>query len=414
MSNVMLKHSDYNADVIRAQFPIFKQTVNGQPLAFLDTAASAQKPQAVVDSLTETLTTHYANIHRGLYQFSQTTTTKFEGARSKVAQFINSASTNSIVFTRSATEAINLVAACWGGVHLRPGDEIIITALEHHANIVPWQLIADKTGARIIVAPLADQGDVTADSIIALMTPRTKMLAITAMSNVLGTILPVQQIVLEAKKRGVTTLIDGCQAVMHGAVDVQALDCDFYVFSGHKLYGPTGVGVLYGREEILNAMPPYQGGGDMIDRVSHSGTTYKNAPARFEAGTPAIAEVIALGAAIDFLQHYGMGMIAAHEQSVFDYAEEQLRAIPGLHLWGQAPHRASILAFTIDNCPPSDIAMILDQKGVCVRVGHHCAMPLMECLGVPAVVRASIGMYTTLSDIDALVVGLKTAQRLLG
>ncbi len=401
----------FDAATVCADFPIFK---NNPSVIYLDTASSAQKPQVVIDSLTETLTTHYANIHRGLYHFSQATTTKFEAARGKVAQFINAATPNSIVFTRSATEAINLVAASWGSANLQPGDEIIITMLEHHANIVPWQLIAEKTGAKIVVAPITDEGDIRAADVIACFTARTKLLAITAMSNVLGTIVPMQEIVARAKAQNITTLIDACQIVMHQSVDVQRLDCDFLVFSSHKLYGPNGVGVLYGREDVLNAMPPYQGGGDMIERVCHTGTTFKQAPARFEAGTPPIAEVIALGVAIDYLQSYGLDAIATHEQDVFTYAEQQLQTIPGLKLWGQAAQRASILAFTIDSCPPSDIAMILDQKHICVRVGHHCAMPLLERLGVSALVRASVGMYTTRDDIDALVAGLKTAQKLLG
>ncbi|HEY1097003.1 MAG TPA: SufS family cysteine desulfurase, partial [Alphaproteobacteria bacterium] len=380
---------DFDGAKARSDFPIFKQKVNGQKLVYLDTAASAQKPQAVIDSLNETLTTHYANIHRGLYQFSQITTTKFEQARHKTAGFINAASPNSIVFTRSATEAINLVAACWGAAFLKEGDEIVITQLEHHANIVPWQMIAAKTGAKIVVAPITPYGDVRADDVIACFTPKTKMLAISAMSNVLGTIIPVKDIIATAKEKNITTLVDGCQIVMHQQIDVQDLGCDFFTFSGHKIYGPNGVGVLYGREDLLNAMPPYQGGGDMIDSVSFDGTTYKQAPARFEAGTPPIAEVIALGAAIDYLQDCGLSRIAAYEKKIFTYAEEQLQAIPGLRLYGKAVQRASILAFTIDNCPPSDIGMILDQKGICVRVGHHCAMPLMECLSVKALVRAS-------------------------
>lgn len=403
----------FNVTAARADFPILSQTINGKPLVYLDSASSAQKPQSVIDSFTNTFTTHYANIHRGLYQFSQTSTTAFENARAKVAQFIHAPSEDNIVFMRSATEAINLVAACWGSIFLKPGDEIIVTQLEHHANIVPWQMIAEKTGAKIIVAPITDDGDVRADDVIACFTPRTKMLAITAMSNVLGTITPLQPIIKAAKERNITTLVDGCQIVMHDMVDVQHLDCDFFVFSGHKLYGPTGVGVLYGRSELLNAMPPYQGGGDMIDRVSFDGTTFKNAPARFEAGTPAIAEVIALGTAIDYLAQWDMTSLKAHEKSVFDYAEAQLQTIAGLRLYGRAAQRGGILAFTLDGCPPSDIAMILDQQGICVRVGHHCAMPLMECLAVPALIRASIGLYTTQAELDALVSGLKTAQKLL-
>jgi cysteine desulfurase/selenocysteine lyase len=415
MNLVPLKNEGrYDVHRVRQDFPIFQQQVHGQRLVYLDSGSSAQKPQAVLESLKETLTTHYANIHRGLYEFSQTTTTKFEQARQKVADFLHAPSSDQIVFTRSATEGLNLVAACWGGANLKAGDEIVITQLEHHANIVPWQMIAEKTGAKIIVAPITPYGDVRADDVIACFTSRTKIVAFSAMSNVLGTITPVKQIVAAAKERDIVTVVDACQAVMHQSVNVQDWDCDFLVFSAHKLYGPNGVGVLYGRTDLLNAMPPYQGGGDMIETVSFSGTTYKNAPARFEAGTPAIAEVIALGAAIDYVCGLGLDAIARHEKMIFDYAEEKLQAIAGLRLYGKAPDRASILAFTLDNCPSSDVGMILDQKGVCVRVGHHCAMPLMECLGVTALVRASIGLYTTTEDIDALVDGLHTAQRLLG
>jgi cysteine desulfurase/selenocysteine lyase len=415
MSVVALNNDGrYDVQRVRQDFPIFQQSVHGQRLTYLDSGSSAQKPQSVLDSLNTTLTTHYANIHRGLYEFSQTTTTKFEQARQKVADFICASVADEIVFTRSATEGINLVAACWGGENLQAGDEIVITELEHHANIVPWQMIAEKTGAKIVVAPITPYGDLRAEDVINCFTSRTKMVAFSAMSNVLGTITPVKEIIAAAKERGIVTLVDACQAVMHQNIHVQDWACDFLVFSAHKLYGPNGVGVLYGRTELLNAMPPYQGGGDMIESVSFAGTTYKNAPARFEAGTPAIAEVIALGAAIDYVTSLGLDAIARHEKMILDYAEDKLQTIAGLRLYGKAPQRASILAFTIDGCPSSDVGMILDQKGVCVRVGHHCAMPLMACLGVTSLIRASIGLYTTTDDIDALVDGLHTAQRLLG
>jgi cysteine desulfurase/selenocysteine lyase len=398
--------ADLNA---RAAFPVFVQNPD---LHFLDTAASAQKPQVVLDALQNALSDHYANIHRGLYDFSARSTADFEKARYKVAVFIK-AKENEIVFTRSATESINLVASSWGSANLKNGDEILITELEHHANIVPWQMIAEKTGAKLVVAPITDKGDIRAEDVIKLIGTKTKMVAVSHMSNALGTILPVAEIIAAAKKSGAATLIDGAQAVLHIPVDVKALGCDFYVFSGHKLYGPTGIGVLYGREEILNAMPPYQGGGDMIETVGFDKTTYKNAPARFEAGTPAIAEAIALGAAVDFVTGYGISQIAQYEQELYDYALHELQKIDGLHLYGQGFKRASILTFTIDGLNAADVAMILDKEKVCVRVGHHCAMPLLKRLCVPATIRASIGMYNNRADIDALVVGLNKAKKML-
>jgi len=408
-----LIHTDtpFDGAKVRADFPILRQPMNGKNLVFLDTAASAQKPQAVIDAFTKVFSTQYANVHRGLYKLSQDTTRDYESARGKVARFIN-AKPNEIVFTRNATEAINLVATSWGCANLKAGDEILITGLEHHANIVPWQMIAEQTGAKLVVAPITENGDVLALDVTKCITPRTRMLAISHMSNALGTILPVMELVLEiAKARGITTLLDGCQAIMHIPVDVKALDCDFYVFSGHKLYGPTGIGVLYGREEILNAMPPYQGGGDMIDTVTFETTTFKQAPARFEAGTPAIAEAIALGAAIDYLQSHGMANIARYEEEIYRYALERIATVPGLHLHGRALRRASILSFTVDWAHPSDVATILDKEGICVRVGHHCCMPLMQTLGVSATIRASIGMYNTKEDIDALINGLEKARK---
>ncbi len=394
---------------VRKEFPVFAKHPD---LHFLDTAASAQKPQAVLDVLNIALSDHYANIHRGLYDFSARMTADFENARRKVANFLK-ARENEIVFTRNATEAINLVAASWGSGNLKSGDEILITALEHHANIVPWQMIASNVGAKLVVAPITDKGDVLSVDVIKLINPKTKMVAVSHMSNALGTILPVAEIVAAAKRFGAATLLDGAQAVLHIPVDVKALDCDFYVFSGHKLYGPTGIGVLYGREEMLNAMPPYMGGGDMIEAVSFDKTTYKNAPARFEAGTPAIAEAIALGAAIDFVTGCGLANIAQYEQELYEYALHELQKIDGLKLYGQGFKRASILAFTIDGLNAADVAMILDKENICVRVGHHCAMPLLERLGVAATIRASIGMYNTRDDIDALILGLNKAKRML-
>jgi cysteine desulfurase / selenocysteine lyase len=411
LETILANENIFNVEEVRSEFPIFAQTMNGKPLVFLDSAASAQKPKAVIDIYQKLYTSTYANVHRGVYAFSQETTRQFEEARTKVAEFIH-ADMNEIVFTRNATEAINLVAACWGRVNLKVGDEILITGLEHHANIVPWQMIAEQTGAKLVVVPITAKGDVLAEDVVACITPKTKIMAISHMSNALGTILPVMELVLDvAKARGITTLLDGCQAITHIPVDVKKLNCDFYVFSGHKLYGPNGVGVLYGREALLNAMPPYQGGGDMIDVVSFEGTTFKPAPARFEAGTPAIAEVIALGAAIDYLQSWGMSNIARHEEEIYRYALERIATVEGLHLHGQALRRASILSFTVDWAHPSDVATILDKEGIAVRVGHHCCMPLMKTLGVTATIRASIAIYTTKGDIDALINGLEKARK---
>lgn len=394
----------------RQDFPILAQQMNGKKTVFLDSAASAQKPQCVIDAFAGLFGHHYANVHRGLYAFSQKTTAEFENARAKVARFIN-ARENEIVFTRNATEAVNLVAASWGRVNLQAGDEILITGLEHHANIVPWQMIAEQQGAKLVVVPVTATGDVLLDDIVSRMTKRTKIMAISHMSNALGTVLPVADAVRVAKERGITTLLDGCQAVTHHTVDMAALGCDFYVFSGHKLYGPTGIGVLYGREALLNAMPPYQGGGDMIDVVTFEKTTFKEAPSRFEAGTPAIAEAIALGVAIDYLTAIGMDNIARHEQAVYAYAIEKLQQIDGLTLYGQAQNRASILSFNVAWAHASDIATILDKEGVCVRVGHHCCMPLMQQLGVTATIRASIGLYNTCDDVDVLIAALEKAKK---
>ena len=400
--------SSFDSMSVRADFPVFAQHPK---LVFLDSAASAQKPQAVIDAM-KTAMTNYANVHRGVYGLSQNMTAAYEAARETVAAFIT-AEKEEIVFTRNATESINLVAASWGTANLKAGDEILITELEHHANIVPWQMIAEKTGARLVVAPITKNGDVLASDVIAKMTPRTKMVAVSHMSNVLGTILPVAEIIAAAKKIGAATLVDGCQAVVHQPIDVHALGCDFYVFSGHKLYGPTGIGVLYGRKEILNAIPPYMGGGDMIDTVTFDKTTYKQAPSRFEAGTPAFVEAIGLAAAIDYLQQWPMGEIARYESEIYAYAYTQLKAMDGIQLYGHAMKRAGILCFTCDWGHASDIAMILDKENIALRVGHHCAMPLMQVLGVTATLRASIGMYTTMADIDALLAGLQKAKRML-
>lgn len=403
----------------RDDFPVLKTKVHGKkPLAFLDTAASAQKPQVVIDAMNSVLTGGYSNIHRGLYEISQNLSQKFEDVRGKVAGFIGAASDKEIVFTRNTTEGINLVAQSWGRANLRAGDEVIITRMEHHANIVPWQLLAEQIGIVIKVVPITAQGTLDLDALEGLLSEKTKLFGFVEISNALGVINPVDKIIRMVRgfNPEIKILVDGTQGVVHRAVDVQAMDCDFYVFTGHKLYGPSGVGVLYGKYNVLNAMPPYQGGGDMIERVSFSGTTYREAPFRFEAGTPAIVEVVGLGAAVDYIVEKGVRNIIAHERELSVYAHEQIKTIEGLTLYGpdDVDQKAGILSFVMDGIHTSDIGMILDQCGVAARTGHHCAMPLMEALGVEGTTRASIGMYTNSDDIDQFINGLKKVQELCG
>lgn len=399
----------------RKDFPALTQTVRGKPLVFLDSGASAQKPQSVIDAMTRAYTEGYANVHRGLYDFSQRKTAEFEEARAKVAKFIGAPSPSNIVFTRNATEGINLVAQTWGRANLKAGDEIILTEMEHHANLVPWHMLRDDIGIVIKYIPVADNGELQDDKILSLLSPRTKLLACTQVSNVLGTVNNINKIktILSVFNPKIKLLVDGSQAVVHKAVNMVDLDVDFYVFTGHKLYGPTGVGVLYGKKDILDAMPPYQGGGDMIDKVTLGGTTYAAAPARFEAGTPAIAEVIALGAAIDYVTSIGMENIAAWEHELLIYATEKLSSIKGLNMIGTAEGKAGIISFTMDGCPPADVAMILDQMGVAVRTGHHCCQPLMARFGIEGSIRASLGLYNDKNDIDTLYEGLVKAKRML-
>ncbi|MBP7722579.1 MAG: cysteine desulfurase [Alphaproteobacteria bacterium] len=397
----------------RADFPVLKTKMNGQPLAFLDTAASAQKPQAVLDAMNAVYEGAYANIHRGLYRLSTDLTEKFENVRARVAKFIG-ATEREIVFTRNATEGVNLVAMSWGHRNLRQGDEIILTEMEHHANIVPWQILRDHIGIVIKTVPFDSNGVLDLDAFEKLLSPKTKLIGLVHISNALGTINPVKDIIRMARgyNKDIHILIDGSQGIVHGPVNMRDLDADFYVFTGHKLYGPTGIGVLYGKFDVLNAMPPYQGGGDMIARVSFEKTTYKDAPYRFEAGTPAIAEVIGLGAAIDYMQSIGMDKIAAHENDLLGHATEQLKQIDGLTIHGTAPEKAGILSFTMKNAHPSDIGIVLDQCGVAVRAGHHCCMPLMAKLGLDSTVRASLGLYSDKNDIIQLVEGLHKVQKL--
>jgi cysteine desulfurase/selenocysteine lyase len=399
----------------RADFPVLRKKMNGKPVVFLDSGASAQKPQMVIDAMRAVMDTDYANIHRGLYQFSQVTTSRFEAVRQKVADFIGAASEREIVFTRNATEGINLVAQSWGRTHLVPGDEIIISGMEHHANIVPWQLLRDQTGIVIKIIPVLDDGTLDFEAFGKLLNNKTRLVSVVQVSNALGTINPVADIIAATRSFNpdIKILIDGSQAVVHGAVNVAALGCDFYVFTGHKLYGPTGIGVLYGCYDVLQSMPPYQGGGDMIERVTFDKTTYKDAPGRFEAGTPAIVEVIGLGAAIDYVCNIGMPVIAAYEKKLLTYGLARLAEVPGLTLYGPQQDRAGIMSFTADWGHAGDIAMILDQCGVAVRSGHHCCQPLMARFGVDATLRASLGLYSNESDIDSLIDGLLKAKELL-
>lgn len=397
---------------LRDDFPILSQSVNGRPLVYLDNAASAQKPRAVLDAMRDAYERDYANVHRGVHTLSQRATEAFEAARRKVAQFINARSASEIVFVRGATEAINLVASTFGRKMLQAGDEVVISELEHHSNIVPWQLLRDERRIVLKVAPIDDAGNLLLDRFADLLSSRTRLVAMTHVSNALGTITPVAEVVRLAHGAGALVLIDGCQAVPHTRVDVQAIGADFYAFSGHKLYGPTGIGVLYGKGEILDGLPPYQGGGEMILSVTFERTTYKKAPHRFEAGTPAIVEAIGLGAAVDYLERIGLDRIGAHEHELLVYATERLSALPRLRLVGTAAHKAAIASFVIDGVHPHDIGTILDQTGVAIRAGHHCAQPLMHRLGLSATARASFGLYNTVDDVDALADGLQVVLEL--
>ena len=413
MSMTMLKDSCDNA--WRDDFPIFQESMNGKPVTYLDTASSAQKPQAVIDAMTDVLSKHYSNIHRGLYDFSQTNTHMYEAVRSKIANFIGAKSDNEIVFTRNTTEAINLVAESWGRANLKGGDEVIISGMEHHANIVPWQLLRDRINIEIKIIPVLDNGTLDTDAYETLLSDKTKLVSIVHISNALGTVNPVEQMTAKAKAFNpeIMTLVDGSQSAVHGPVNVQEIGCDFFCMTGHKLYGPNGVGALYGRYEVLNAMQPYQGGGDMIDTVTFEKTTFKDAPAKFEAGTPAIAEVIGFGAAIDYMQSIGMKNIAAHEKGLLDYAMTELSQIEGLTFYGTAQDKAGVISFTASWAHVSDIAMILDQCGVAIRTGHHCCMPLMQRFDVDATARVSFGLYSNKDDVDTLVEALIKAKEML-
>ncbi len=391
---------------VRADFPILEQRVRGKPLVYLDSAATSQKPRAVIDAIANYYLEDNANVHRGVHLLSERATQAYEGARGKVKRFINAAHDHEIVFVRGTTEAINLVAQTYGRRRVSPGDEILITEMEHHSDIVPWQLLCEEKGAVLRVAPIDDEGQLLLDEMERLIGPRTRLLALAHVSNALGTINPVRRIVEMAHRRKVPVLVDGAQAAPHLALDMQSLGCDFYAFSGHKLFGPTGIGVLYGRAELLEEMPPWQGGGDMISSVTFEKTTYNKLPYKFEAGTPDIAGAIGLGAAIDYVSALGLSAIAAHEHGLLAYATEALRRVPGLRLIGTAKEKASVLSFLLGDVHPHDIGTVLDREGIAIRTGHHCAQPLMRRLGVAATARASLAFYNRREDVDALVLGL--------
>ncbi len=407
-------HTLFDVAHRREDFPILKQTIHGRPLVYLDNAATSQKPQSVIDAESRYYATLNANVHRGIHDLSQRATDAFEAARDKVRRFINAADAKEVVFTRGTTEAINLVAQSYGRSRFKPGDEILVTEMEHHSNIVPWQLLCEQTGAVLRVAPIDDTGTLRMDAFEALVNARTRLVAVAHVSNALGTINPVRRLVELAHAAGAPVLIDGAQAAPHIEVDVRALDCDFYAFSGHKLYGPTGIGVLYGKAALLDAMPPYQGGGDMISRVTFEKTSYNALPYKFEAGTPNIAGTIGLGAAIDYVEAIGLDAIAAHEHDLLDYATRRARELPGLTLIGTAKDKAGILAFTLEGIHPHEIGTVLDHEGIAIRTGHHCAMPVMDRFGVPATARASFALYNTRDDVDALIAGLRKVQHMFG
>ena len=391
---------------VRDDFPILAREVYGKPLVYLDSAASAQKPRQVIDAESAVYEEEYANVHRGVHYLSQAATDRFEATRRRVRAFLNARSEDEIVFVRGGTEGVNLVARSWGRTALKEGDEILISTLEHHANIVPWHLLAEEKGLVVKGVPIHEDGQIDMDAYRGLLTERTKLVAITQMSNALGIVTPIEEIVRLAHDAGARAMVDGCQAVSHGAVDVRALDCDFYVFSGHKVYGPTGIGALYGKAELLESMPPWQGGGEMIARVSLERSTFKKPPHRFEAGTPAIAQAIALKAALDYVAGLGLDRIAEHEAMLLDYATERLSSLDGVTIYGTHPNKASILSFNLEGAHPHDVGTIVDRDGVAVRVGHHCAQPAMQRYGIPATVRASFALYNTLDEVDALVASL--------
>ncbi len=404
----------FDVTAIRADFPILGTEVHGKPLVYLDNAATTQKPRAVLRALQEYYASSNANVHRGVHYLSGKATDLFEGARARIGRFIGAADAREVIFTRNATEGINLVAQAWGRAHVRAGDEVLISAMEHHSNIVPWQMLCEEKGATLRVIPMFDSGELDIEAFARLLSSRTRIVAVSALSNALGTVNPVEQITRAAHEAGAMVLVDGAQAAYHMPVDVGAIGCDFFVLTGHKLYGPTGIGVLYGRAAVLDAMPPWQGGGDMISSVTFERSTWNVLPYKFEAGTPHIAGAVGLGAAVDYVSAIGMDRIQAHERELLAYGTEALLQVPGLTLIGTAPRKASILSFVMDGIHPHDLGTIVDREGVAIRTGHHCAQPVMDRLGIPATARASLAIYNTREEIDALVAALHKARKVFG
>lgn len=404
----------FDVEAIRADFPILSREVHGKPLIYLDSAASAQKPRQVMDALLSAYQDTYSNVHRGLHFLSEASTDAYEAVRGKVATFIGAAHQDEIVLTAGATMSLNMIARCWAEPRLQPGDEILISVADHHANIVPWQMVAEKTGATVKAFAMESDGSFKMSHLMDMVTARTRIISVPHVSNVLGTVFPVAEIGKIARNAGALMVVDGCQGVVHMPVDVQALGCDFYVFSAHKLYGPNGVGVLWGRADILADLPPFLGGGDMIDRVTIEKSSFADAPLRFEAGTPAIAETIAFGAAIDYVESIGMAAIRDHEMEIISYAHQRLSAVKGLNLIGTAPGKSGVVSFTMDAAHPHDISTIIDHDGIAVRAGHHCAQPLMDFLDLPSTARASVGVYTTKQEFDSLAESLDKVNRIFG
>ena len=413
MSGNLATTGVFDVEAVRKDFPILQREMNGQPLCFLDTAASSQKPLPVLQAMDNYYRQHHANVHRGVYQLSQEATDMFEAARKAVQRFIGAREEHEVIFTRGTTESINLVASSFGSAFLKPGDEVLITWMEHHSNIVPWQLICERTGATLRVVPISDEGELDMDALGQYLQGPVKILALTHVSNTLGTINPIREIVKMAHQYGIPVLVDGAQAVPHSPVNVSELDVDFYAFSGHKMYGPTGIGILFGKTAWLEKMPPYHGGGEMISRVTFEKTTYNELPFKFEAGTPDIAGSVGLHAAIEYLQGIGLNNIAEHENELLKYGTELLREIPGLRLIGNASNKAGLLSFVVEGTHPYDIGTLLDKMGIAVRTGHHCTEPIMDRFGIPGTVRASFGMYTTKAELDRLAAGIKGAVKLL-
>lgn len=406
--------TSFPIDKIRSDFPILNEKIRNKPLVYLDNAASSQKPNAVIDCISHVYRHDYANVHRGVHTLSVRSTDKFEGAREIIKDFINAGSDKEIIFTKGTTESINLVAQSFGKANIKVGDEILISAMEHHSNIVPWQILSQQTGAILRVAPINLRGELILDEFIKLIGNKTRLVSVAHMSNAMGTINPVKRIIAAAHEKNIPVLLDGAQAIPHMPVDVRDLDCDFYAFSGHKLYGPSGIGILYGKQALLEAMPPYQGGGDMIRRVTFEETEYNTLPYKFEAGTPSIADAIGLGAAIDYLNEIGMDRVAAYEAELLDYATERAKQIKGLRIIGEASEKGAILSFVLDHIHPHDIGTMLDSLGIAVRAGHHCAMPVMDFFEVPATARASFAIYNTKQEIDVLIDGINSLIEVFG